>query len=140
VSKAESDASRNAELTHLAIEAWNRGDVETLVGLADPDIELNPVVNMSVSGQPYRGHEGVRRFVRDYQEAFEDFELSSGEVREIGDRVVWIGKVRVRGRDSGVELDQPFAIVSVLRDRKTLRFRSFLDPAEALKCAQNGAG
>ena len=125
-----------AQLVQNAIEAWNRGDAESLVELADPEIELTPVVNTSVAGKPYRGHDGVRRFVRDYREAFEEFELHSGEVHRFGDFIVWTGMVRAKGRDSGVELDQPFATVSELRGEKTVRFRSYLNPDDAMRAAE----
>jgi ketosteroid isomerase-like protein len=127
------------ELVQRAIEAWNRGDTDSLIELADPDIEMTPVVNASVAGRPYRGHDGVRRFVRDYREAFEDFELHSGEVHRFGEFIVWTGMVRAKGRDSGVELDQPFATVSELRGEKTVRFRSYLDPDAAMRAAEERA-
>jgi ketosteroid isomerase-like protein len=129
----------STQLVQEAIEAWNRGDANSLVEMADPEIELTPVVNASVAGRPYRGHDGVRRFVRDYREAFEDFELHSGEVHRFGEFSVWTGMVRAKGRDSGVELDQPFATVSELRGEKTIRFRSYLDPEEATRDAEDGS-
>jgi len=120
------------------MRAWNRSDAETLVEMSAPEIEVMPVVGGAMTGTPYRGHEGIRQFVRDYDEVFEEFELEGDDVRGFDDRVAWLGRVRAKGRDSGVELDQPFGMAFEFRHGKAIRFRSFLDHEGALKAAQDG--
>jgi ketosteroid isomerase-like protein len=125
-------------LVRKAIRAWNDDHVEALVAISSTDVEMNPVIAATVSGNTYRGHGGVRQFMRDYKEVFESFELTGDDIRDLGERVVWLGRVRATGRDSGVELDQPFAMAFELRDGKAVRFRSFLDPELALTAAEAG--
>jgi ketosteroid isomerase-like protein len=127
-------------LLRQGIEAWNEGDVERMIEMCAADVELNPVVAGTVSGGVYRGHDGLRQFVRDYEEAFEsfEFELDESDWHDFGDRVAWLGRLRAKGRDSGVELDQPFGIAVAVHDGKAVRFRSFLDTEEALKAIREG--
>ena len=45
---------------------------------------------------------------------------------------LWLGRVKMRGRASGLELDQEFAIHSVVRDGKFILIHTFLSWREGL--------
>jgi ketosteroid isomerase-like protein len=64
---------------------------------------------------------------------------NSGDVREIGDRVLVVGRVRAKGRSSGIELDQPLATVCWFRGGKFARMQSFLDYDAATTAASREA-
>jgi ketosteroid isomerase-like protein len=90
------------------------------------------------------GHEGLRRFLADTIEIFELLQLDYTDIRDLGDRVLAIGSIQVRGRGSGVETDIPSAAIVEYRDGLLWRFkdygeatrvRSYLDPNEALEAA-----
>jgi ketosteroid isomerase-like protein len=49
--------------------------------------------------------------------------------------VLALGRVRAKGRGSGVELDQPMLSVVWFRNGKVARMQSFLDRDEALEAA-----
>jgi ketosteroid isomerase-like protein len=83
----------------------------------------------------YRGHEGVRDFLRDVWQALDDTHFEFREIREIGDRVVAIGHFRGRGKASGAETKMPFAYVGDFKDGKAIQVRGYLDPNEALEAA-----
>jgi hypothetical protein len=51
-------------------------------------------------------------------ETWEEFRFQESEVRDLGDSVLWLGRVKMKGGASHVELDQEFAIHAVLRNRK----------------------
>ena len=52
-----------------------------------------------------------------------------------GDRVVGIGCIHARGRESGLELDSAAGWVFELRGGKVVRAEGFLNPADALEAA-----
>ena len=83
----------------------------------------------------YRGHEGVREWLRDLYETLSEFQAEYPEVRDLGDRTVAIGHVRGRGRGSGAEIESPHGVVVEFKNGKAIRVRTYLDPQEALEAA-----
>jgi ketosteroid isomerase-like protein len=59
--------------------------------------------------------------------------ITSMGARDLGDRVLMLGRVEGRGKSSGVPVNMPLAQVYDFRDGKVCRIRSYLDHAEALK-------
>jgi hypothetical protein len=64
---------------------------------------------------------------------WEEFRCQESEVRDLGDSVLWLGRVKMKGGASHVELDQEFAIHTVLRNGKVTAVRSFLAWEEAVE-------
>ena len=126
--------SDRQSIARRSFEAWNAADIEGLVGIMDPEVEVRALITR-VDGVPYRGHEGVRRWHRDAMESFDFFHVTADEVREVGDRLVVLGRMRTRGHDSGVELEQPIAWVMEFRGERILRSEVFPDHESALRAA-----
>jgi ketosteroid isomerase-like protein len=57
------------------------------------------------------------------------------EFRDLGDRVLMLGRMTGRGLGSGVPVDAPIGMVFACRGDKISRIRSFLDHGEALVVA-----
>jgi ribosomal 50S subunit-recycling heat shock protein len=55
--------------------------------------------------------------------------------RDIGDRVVALGRLRARGQESGVETDVSFNQVVEFRNARVFRLWSFLDREDAPEAA-----
>jgi ketosteroid isomerase-like protein len=58
------------------------------------------------------------------------------ELREVGDQIVGSGRMRARGRTSGVEVDVPLGVVARVENEKLVYGRFYSDPADAVKAAQ----
>jgi ketosteroid isomerase-like protein len=103
----------------------------------DPEIEWQPALLMSLEGKAtvYRGHEGIREFFRDLDEVLDEVHAEYSEIRDFGDRIVGIGRIRTRGKGSGAETESPLGSVSDLKNGKAIRVRTYLDPQEALEAA-----
>lgn len=130
-----SDAT--VELARRSLEAWNERDVEWFVDNTTPEFEFVPAVITTVEGQgsAVRGAEQIRQFFADLDEPWESFVVDEGEYREVDGQVVHVGRLRAKGRGSGVELDQPIAMVLWFGDGKLAQARSFLDVDQALAAA-----
>ncbi len=61
------------------------------------------------------------------------FEFQESEARDLGDSTLWLGRVRMRGSTSGVQLDQEFAIHSVVSDSKISLIHTYLSWQEGLE-------
>jgi uncharacterized protein len=96
------------------IDALNRGDVDGMLALMDPDFEWRPLEASPVA-RVYRGREQVRRYVEDWLGTFESLRLELEEPTEVGDHVVAVVRGHGRGRASGVQLDSPFCQVWTIR-------------------------
>lgn len=122
----------NVEIVRSTLDAWADGDVEAMVAPFATDCELIPL-RAQLEGTPYRGREGARRFWDDLHADWEELMLPVDEIRDLGDRVVVLGRLVARGRTSGVDLDVPIGHLWELRDGEIVRMRAFSDPDEALR-------
>ena len=114
------------------LEALNRRDVEAMLAALHDDVELVPV-RAVLDGSVYRGHEGLRQWLADMGEDWDEFRIDSDEVRALGDgRILVLGRFHARGRTSGVVLDQPAAWVCEMAAGKVARMRFFPDADAAL--------
>jgi ketosteroid isomerase-like protein len=124
----------NAEVVERLIKAFSEGDVDAALAELDPEVELVPI-RAQLEGTNYRGHEGYRRVLADFEEDWGELRLIPEQLRESGDRVLVTGRMLAKGKASGVELDIPLALLYQLRDRKVVRLESFADPDEGIRAA-----
>ena len=124
-------ASGNEEVLRRAFAAWNARDIEALRELIDPEFEFAPHVTGGFEGIDFHGLEGVERFIRMSDEAWESLHVEAFEVRHSGDALVALGRLRARGRSSGVEVSERTVWVCHVRNGRALRLeaRSAADPA-----------
>src|SRR5436305_7673452 len=128
-------SEENVEIVRRSLEANARGDIEEALTYIDPDGELHSAIIGGAEGRVYRGHDGFRRWYAETQAIFEELRTELTEFRDLGDRVVGLGHIHARGRESGVELDSATGWVFTLRNGKILKAEGFLSPDEALKAA-----
>jgi ketosteroid isomerase-like protein len=126
-----------ADLVRVAFEEWNRGEREEFLERVDPDVEIKVASSEVSGGAPYRGHEGYREWVRTMEESFETWELHPETYGEREDAVLVLGRMYLRGRASGVELDQETGWIVDVRGNIMVRLRSFLSHAEAREVFAN---
>ena len=127
----------NVEIFERAFDAINRQDAEALVSELDPEVEWHGAILMAMGGDRtvYRGHEGVREWLRDLYETLSEFHADYPEIRDLGDRTVAIGVIHGRGAASEAEIESPHATVAEFKDGKGIRIQTYLDPKEALEDA-----
>ena len=130
-------SAENVEAFKRAIEAYNRRDIDGFLEEIDPEVEWFGALQALLEGRAtvYRGHEGVRQWIRDIDEALAEIRLDLPEIRDLGDRIVAIGWLRARGKTSEAKTESPFGCVVELRNGKATRLQSFLSQAEALEAA-----
>jgi ketosteroid isomerase-like protein len=126
-------SQENVEIVRKGIAAWNQRDAELWLSYAAPEIEWLPAGPAAVERAVYRGYDEVARGYAAVWETWDVFEFHESEVRDLGDSVLWLGRVKMRGSASQVELDQEFAAHSLLRNGKVTRTLTFLSWQEALE-------
>ena len=130
-------SQENVEIVRRVADAYNRRDVEAMLAELHHDIEWHPWLQVQLGGGAtvYRGHQGVREGVRDGEEAFSEIQAEPSEVRDLGKRVVAIGHLRARGKESGAITESALAWIVEFKSGKVIRVREYLDPNEALEAA-----
>jgi len=125
----------NVEIAKKVVDAFNRRDVEGFFALAASDFDWYPAMAATVEGSGYRGRDGIEKFLVDIGDAWGEYRLVPNEFRDLGDRVLVLGRVEGRGRGSGVPVSTPWGVVYDFRDGKVSRAHAFFDHAEALRAA-----
>jgi ketosteroid isomerase-like protein len=131
----------NEAVVRRAYTLWGAGDYESLMQLflssASPEVELHSRFG-GLAGEPYRGHEGVRAWLADIQENFERFEPWLEDARPAGeDRIVVLGGVSFRARESGLDMDEQMGWIHEFRDGLLRRMLFYGSHAEALEAADS---
>jgi ketosteroid isomerase-like protein len=127
----------NVDVVRDLLDEWNRGDVDALLARTSEDFEWHPVLVASVEGGAYRGHDGFREFLSEWTSTWNSWNLEAEEMREFGDQVLVLTRVRAEGRGSGVELDQSLAHLFEFRGGLICRAETFLDRDKAIEVAES---
>ena len=123
----------NVELVQSWFSRLNRGDRDFSTDelLLHPDFE----VVSRLQQEPFEGREGLHRWMQEIDEQFREWELVGDEWRDAGDLVVVLGRLRLRGKGSGVAVHQSHGWLVEFKQGKVFRFRHFARPQEALEAA-----
>ena len=117
-------------------DAYNRRDVDGIFAeLATPDFEWWPALPRAYGGGCYRGREGAETFGADIQENWDELRTIPEEFRDLGDRVLLLGRQVGRGKGSGALVDTPLAAIFDFRGDRVWRFRAHFDRAGGLRAA-----
>lgn len=129
----------NVETVQRLIEAHDRGDLDAVFDLYDPQIVYRTggfddrLLTLGID-PVYVGYEGVRRFWREWLAAWETVHFEYKEFIPAGDRVLIVLGARLRGRTSGMELDLPsYVQMWTVRNGKVLEMEFFPSRAEAFE-------
>jgi ketosteroid isomerase-like protein len=127
-------SQENVEIVKRLISAFNERDVDGFAETTTPDFEW--ITSMAaVEGEIFWGREGIETYFGRMREAWDEFLALGSEFRDLGDRVLWRGRLEGRGRGSGVPVSAPLDILYDVRAGKISRMHSFLDHDEALRAA-----
>lgn len=122
------------EIVRRAFDAWNRGDVEEMLDVMDPDIEIRLTGMFTGLGRTLHGHKGFRAVWDELKGTFDQLLIDVVETHATGDLVFVGTRFQGRGRD-GIEVERPFYFVFRFRDQLVVRYDSFAERGPALKAA-----
>ena len=131
-------SQENVERFRRGVDAFNRRDADALVELLHPEAELHTALFQAMTGEgstTYRGRDAFREMFRDLADGFAEFQVEISEIRDLGDRLVAIGTLRGRGKESGLGVESPVAYLGDFRDGKLIRMKDYFDPEVALEAA-----
>ena len=107
--------ARNADIVRQVFDAFSRRDLQALIALSDPEIVFRPQTGrLAGRDEPYRGHEGLRAYLADVAQVWQELRSEPDEYVELDDRVMCTGRVYAWG--IGRVIDAPAGWVWRLRD------------------------
>ena len=126
-------SDQNVELHRRIYEAFSGRDVDALIALCDPSITVESVFS-AVSGATYNGHDGVRRWQTDLEEAWGDeISVEAETYFDLGEHTLAFDVLHGRGRQSGAQVALPGAAVTRWRHDRCVYFKAYADREEALR-------
>lgn len=114
-------------------ECFNLRDEGGIFELCDDLMEFFPVVTAEAVGRdaPYSGPSGLRDYLADVAQVWEELHITPSEVEAHGDALLVRGRVYARSRELGIR-DVPVAWIWHVRDGRFVRGEVFPDPDQAL--------
>jgi ketosteroid isomerase-like protein len=124
-------ARGDVEQVRRAFEAYSGRDLELLLTLVDPDVEVRSLMTES-ERTFYRGHDGVREWFAAVFEIFPDWEPKARRIHDFGGNLVVEFDVTATAAASGVRIEQTFWQAVRVAGGKITWFGFFRSEADAL--------
>ena len=129
-------SNENVEIVQEGWDAWLRDDLPGIFRHLDPDIVWDTSHFHDWPESSYHGIEGVERFLTEWRDVWDGYEVEVEDVRAAPDgRVVSLIVQRGKGRGSGLAMEMKTAMIATLHDGKLSRIDNYEDRAEALEAA-----
>lgn len=126
-----SSLTKEEVVAHL-FEAFSRRDLANILAWMHPQVVFQPVTaTVTQAGEPYRGHEGIRRYAADVETHWEELTIRTKQIRCAGRAVVAIGLVNGRGKGGAFE-DAPTTWVVKFKDDLVAHIQIFSDERNAV--------
>jgi ketosteroid isomerase-like protein len=122
----------NVDAARRVLTAISERDLGTVLELTDSEVEWRSFFAALLERGQYRGHDALRQYFEDLDDAFDVIRPEPTQMLDVGDVVVAVGWVSYRGRASGVETAEAAGWVFEFNDRKIVRWRAFREPERAL--------
>jgi ketosteroid isomerase-like protein len=122
----------DADLITRVLHQGNEGDVDALLQVFDPEVEVRPALSTFLASMVYRGHEGVRSWYAETNEPWAQLRADAERFIAAGDRTIVI--VALHARVPGGEIDVAARIAHVVsvRDGRIVRLDGYDEPDKAL--------
>jgi ketosteroid isomerase-like protein len=115
------------EVVVRLFEAFSRRDLESALALVHPEVVFEPMTAaVTRAGEPYRGHEGIRRYSQDVEAHWEELTVHPAQIRAAGRAVVALGLVSGRGAGGSFQ-DAPTTWVVKFKDGVVVHAQIFSD-------------
>ncbi len=123
-------SEENLERIRAGFAAHNRGDVDALVEVYDPEAVFETLLLGT-----HHGNEAVRLIYEENQKTLSGYDVVPVELIDAGDKVVAVAQAVGAGPASEIAVDEPFAFVFTFKGERVVREQAFRNKEEALEAA-----
>ena len=126
-------SEENVEIVRRMYEAFHGGDADRALAYFDPEVVFD--ATRRPDGGIGHGHHGLNTNINRWLGAWNEWSEEIEETRDLGSNVLVISMQRGRGKGSGVEVEQRYALIYEVRGGKITRMTLYISSAEALEAA-----
>lgn len=126
-------SQENLELVRRLIAVYNKRSFAENVDLIDPDIVWDLSGVQLPDSVRYTGRAEFRKFIETWEEGFASEQIEAEEMLDAGDRVLVMILHRGRGKTSGIEVSQRYAMIWTFHDARAVRMDVYATREEALE-------
>ena len=130
----EADTGSALDAARRIYAEFDQGGAEVTAGLLHPKFELH-METLFLDGRVYKGAKGFATWRREMDELFEEDSFEPQGIRFGKGGFVVLGRLRVKGAGSGVEVDEPIAHYHEQKEGKLARLTMYSDIEEAMAAA-----
>ena len=124
-------SQENLELVRRNNDAYNARDLSAVLDTLSESVTFRSRFS-AMDSRSYRGHEDMRRYFVDLEEAWSRYEMRLERMVEHGPKVVGLFHLYAVGRESGVEVEEEPGVVFTGEAGKVVAIDAFPTQAEAL--------
>jgi len=126
-------SQENVDLVRAAFDDFERDDMDSVLSLCDPEIEITQAADLLGAPQHQHGHAGMLEAFAVWPEQWDDYRIEVIRMTDLGDQVMVNQMSRGRGKDTGVPVEMLFTFLFLVRDGKITEWSIFTREDEALK-------
>jgi ketosteroid isomerase-like protein len=124
-------SQENLELIRAGFAAHNRGDLDALVEVYDPDVVFETLLLGT-----HHGQEAIRLIFEENQKTLSGYSIEPVELIDSEDQVVAVAQVTGVGPASQISMDgDQFAFLFTIKNGRVIREQAFRNKDEALQAA-----
>jgi ketosteroid isomerase-like protein len=125
-------SKENVELIRAGFAAHNRGDLDALMQVYDPDVVFETLLLGT-----HRGNEAIRLIYEENRKTLAGYDVEPVELIGAGDQVVAVAQVTGVGPASQIAMEDRdrFAFLFTFKNGRVVREQAFRNREEALEAA-----
>jgi len=125
-------SEENLDLIRAGFAAHNRGDLDALMQVYDPDVVFETLLLGT-----HHGNEAIRLIYEENQKTLSGYDVEPVELIETGDQVVAVAQVTGVGPSSQIAMDDSdrFAFLFTIKNGRVVREQAFRNREEAIEAA-----
>ena len=125
-------ADADVELITRMLREWNSGDVEALLEVFDPEVEVRPALRTFLASTVYRGHDGVRTWFEETNEPWAELQAEPERFIGAAGRTVVVIALHARVPGGRVDVGGEIGHVVTIRDGKIVHLDGYDEPDAAI--------
>ena len=131
----QAEAERLIERLRRGYDAFNRGDLESVLDDIDPDVEVEERPD-APDPLHVRGREGAMRGFQALHEEFENYRFEAREFIVEGEHLIVVLRQSGRGRLSGIPIEGDIVHAWRVEDDRVAGLRAFSTLEEAIEAVR----